>query len=89
MSLKTWFLGAATIGRAAAARQADVPVDDFRETADDLGYGPRLTYHQIEEVIAALGDDEEDETDDVDHADDEEEDDDAEEEADESDEDEP
>ena len=64
MSLKTWFLGAATIGRAAAARYADIPVEDFREAAEDLGYGPKLTFHQIEEVIASLGDPEDEDGDD-------------------------
>lgn len=73
MSLKTWFLGAATIGRAAAARCVDIPLEDFRAAADDLGYGPRLTYPQIEEVVASLGDpeeEEEDETEDDDEDDD-------------------
>lgn len=63
MSLKTWFLGAATIGRAAAARYCDVPVEDFRAAAEDLGYGPKLTFPQIEEVIASLGDPEDDDDD--------------------------
>src|SRR5882724_1984034 len=39
MTMKTWFLSAATISRNAAARQADIPLADFGDAADDLGYG--------------------------------------------------
>jgi len=78
MSLKTWFLGVATIGRSAAARYADIPVEDFRAAAEDLGYGPKLTFPQIEEVIAALGDPDDDDDDGEDDGDGEDDDDEAE-----------
>jgi hypothetical protein len=63
MTPKGWFLGVATVGHGAAARFAQVQVDEFRDAAESLGFGTRLTYAQVVEVIDSLSDEDTDEDD--------------------------
>ena len=64
MTLKNWFVSVATVGHAKAARFAEVSLEDVQEAAETLGFGRRLTYSQVEEIVASFDEDEDVESDD-------------------------
>ena len=65
MTLKNWFVSVATVGHATAARFADVSVEDIHEAAEAAGFGRRLTFSQVEEIVASLDEDQDLDPDDV------------------------
>lgn len=61
MKVRNWFVGASSVGQAAVARFAEADLEEVRDVVKQLGYGQRLTLPQVEEVLAALTEDEDEE----------------------------
>jgi hypothetical protein len=57
MNVRKWFSSTATVRLAALGRLTGASVEEVRETVADLGFGERLTLSQVEEVVAALEED--------------------------------